>query len=226
MAEEKKNRERAEKPKYNMWQNCVYMIALSWRQKEKKVPVLCLVQAALAVGISLVNLYISPSVLGMIERKAPLADLIGMILLFAGGLMLLSAVAAYVDENVLYGRITVRGAIIEALNKKMATTSYPNLGDEKFEKLSAKANTAVSSNGEATEAVWGTLTALLKNVMGFIVYLLLLSALETWMLLVITGTSLVGFFVSTWVNGYGYPHREEVAEHEEHMWYISERARD
>lgn len=222
----KKNKDGETKPRYNMWQNCAFMIALAWRKKEKKVPLLCLVQAALAVAISLVNLYISPSVLGKIEQKAPLAQLTGMILAFAGGLILLSAVAAYVDRNVLYGRITVRSAIIDALNKKMSTTSYPNLGDEKFEKLSARASAATGNNQEATEAVWETLTSLLKNGMGFMIYLLLLSNLEPWMILVIAGTSLMGFFIGRQVNGYSYRHREEVAVYEKQMWYISNQAKD
>lgn len=222
----KKNKGGETKPRYNMWQNCAYMIALAWRKKEKKVPALCVAQAVLAVAVSLVNLYISPAVLGKVEQKAPLAQLIGMILFFAGGLILLSAAAAYVDQNVLYGKITVRSAIINALNQKMSTTSYPNLEDEKFEKLSAKASTATCSNQEATEAVWSTMTALLKNGMGFLIYLLLLSNLEPWMILVIAGTSLIGFLIGRQVNGYSYRHREEVAEYEKRMWYILGRARE
>lgn len=218
--------ERKQKPKYNMWQNSAYMISIAWRQKEKKVLLLSLLQAIFVVANNLVNLYISPSVLAAVERKAALSELIIIILGFVGLMMLCAAVSAYIGQNVLYGRITVRISIIAALNKKSATTSYPNLGDEKFDKLCTKAGEAVGSNSQATEAIWTTLTTLTQNVMGFVIYLFLLSTLNLWMLILVVATTVIGYFISKQVNGYEYRHREEVAQYEREMWYISGQAKD
>lgn len=219
-------RETKQKPKYNMWQNSAYMISLAWREKEKKVLVLALLTAFLSVGDSLINLYVTPSVLSAVERKAPLGELLLVILGFAGLLMLCAAGASYVGTNSLYGRVQVRSAIITALNRKAATTSYPNVGDEKFKKLCAKASEATCGNSEATEAVWNTLTNLTKNMLGVIIYMLLLSSLDLGLLLVIAVTTLAGYMINKFVNGYGYRHREEVAEYENQMWYIADRAKD
>ena len=89
--------------------------------------------------------------------------------------MFLAAASGYVGANTMYGRITVRSELIKLLNRKMATTSYPNLEDEKFKKLSTKASGSTDSNSAATEAVWNTLTQLLTNTAGFIIYVLLLT---------------------------------------------------
>ncbi len=222
--EKDKNSER--KPKYNMWQNSWFMIKLAWREKEKKVLILGLITAALAVVTSLINLYISPLVLGCVERGDSVARLAATILVFTGLLIVTSAASAYVAANIIFGRITVRSALIAAINRKAATTSYPNVGDEQFRKLHSKSSEAVSSNSCATEAVWTTLTELTKNVIGFAIYLALLSTLQPAVMLVILATTLIGYFVGKRINEYGYRHREEVEDYENRLWYTARASQD
>jgi len=221
-----KTEEKKPKPKYNMWQNSAFMIALAWREKEKKVLVLSLLIALISVANNLVGLFVSPSILSAVERRVPLSELLFLILGFVGLMMLCSAASSYLGENVAYGKIQVRSALVAALNRKASTTSYPNLGDERFRKLCSKAGEATNGNSQATEAVWGTLTNLLKNVLGFLIYLLLLSYLDLRMLVVILVTALAGYFIGKQVNGYEYRHREELAEYENQMWYIDNKIRD
>ncbi len=112
------------KPKYNMWKNSAWIISFAVKYKEKKVLFTCLSLALLAVGSSLVRLYIAPTVLSAVERKAAVGELIVTVLLFAAANMLISALRAYMECNEIYGRITIRGAILHLLNTKNATTSY------------------------------------------------------------------------------------------------------
>lgn len=214
------------KPKYNMWQNSWFMIKLAWREKEKKVLVLGMITALLAVATSLINLYISPLVLGCVERGDPVARLAVTILVFTGLLIVTSAASAYVSINIVFGRITVRSALIAAINRKAATTSYPNVGDERFRKLQSKSSEAVSSNDCATEAVWTTLTDLAKNVIGFAIYLALLSTLQPAVMIVILATTVLGYFVGKRINEYGYRHREEVEDYENKLWYTARTSQD
>ena len=226
MTDAKEKKEKWKKPKYNMWQNCAYMIGLAWREKEKKVLVLSLLTATFAVVGNLINLYISPSVLSAVESRAPIYKLIIIVLAFAGLMMVCNGALAYIDRNILYGRVQVRMAVITALNRKAATTSYPNVFDEKFIKLLAKSGDATCSNDQATEAIWTTLTNLTQNILGFIIYMILLFSLDSWMLIVIVVTTIIGYFINKRVNGYEYRHREELAEYENKMWYINDRAGD
>ena len=137
MKKEKEN-EKSAKPKYNMWQCSAYMILLAWREKEKKVLLLCLLQVFLAVMSNLVNLYVSPSVLSVVERRASMTELLTTVLVFVILIMFCFAATSYVNSNTLYGRVTVRLALISTINKKACTTSHSNLADEKFIKLGAK----------------------------------------------------------------------------------------
>ena len=105
--------------------------------------------------------------------------------------------------------------------KEAATTSYPNVDDEKFQKTAQqKASECVSSNNQATEAVWGTLVTLLTDGIGFLIYLRLLTAVPPILIVVILATAAVGYLIRRQVNGYRYLHREEEAEYERQMDYL------
>ena len=214
-----REKEKTAKPKYNMWRCSAYMIALAWHEKEKKVLVLCLLQIFFAVANNLVNLYVSPSILSVVERRASFMELVTTILIFVVLMMLCSAAASYINSNTLYGRISVRLAVINSINKKACTTSYPNLTDEKFIKLMSKAQQATSSNYEATEAIWDTLTLFMQNIIGFIIYMFLLVSLDLRLMIVILFTALAGYFVNKKLTGYGYRHREEEGEISAKLWY-------
>ena len=122
LTNEKTVKEKKPKPKYNMWQNSLYMMKAAWTSGEGGVIFLCVVTALLSVASNLVNLYISPAILSAVERHVSISELILTILGFTLAIMILSALSAYVGENVLYGRISVRTEIVTRLNRKAATT--------------------------------------------------------------------------------------------------------
>ena len=81
---QKTKKEKAPKPKYNMAQNSAYMIKLAWTSGEKKVIVLSLLSALFAVALNLINLYVSPTILSVVERKGSITELIVTIAVFVG----------------------------------------------------------------------------------------------------------------------------------------------
>jgi ATP-binding cassette subfamily B protein len=226
MVKEKPKKEKSPRPKYNMGQNSWFMIKLAWTSGEKKVLVLSLLAALTAVALNLINLYVSPAILSVVERRASAAELVLTIAGFVLSLMFVSAVSAYVNTNTMYGRISVRLEIITLLNRKAATTSYPNIYDEKFQKLLAKAVDSVGSNDKATEAVWTTLTDLTTNIIGFVFYIFLMSHVQPLLLVVILATTVLSYFVSCYLNEWGYRHREEESEYIRQLDYLDRAARE
>lgn len=199
---------------------------MAWTSGEKKVLVLSLLSAILAVALNLVNLYVSPAILSAVERHAPVADLLLTIVGFVLGIMLVSAASTYVNANTLYGRISVRCEILNLLNRKAATTSYPNVDDDRYRKLLTKSSECINTNQAAAEAIWTTLTTLTANLLGFIIYVSLLTSVQPLLILIILVTTVISYLIGNYLNGYGYRHREEEAEYERHMDYITGRARD
>jgi ATP-binding cassette subfamily B protein len=214
-----------EKPKYGMWSNSAYMIRLAWTVC-RSVLWLCLLQAALAVAANLLELFIAPAVLGAIEKAVPLRQLLWTIFIFAGGLVLTGALSSYVNENTLFGRIEVRLKLIAYIRDKYAMTSYPNTGNQKILKLLENAQRAVGGNRDAGEAIWTTLTSLLQNAVGFLIYLAMLSSLDPLLTTVTLATALISYFAGKRINGWGYRHREEEAEYSKQLYYLSQKSAD
>lgn len=213
-------------PKYSAIQNIYFMIKLAWKAEEKKILVIGILTVVLTVIQNLLNLYVSPVILEAVEKHVSIRELLFTIGSFVLAIMLVSAVLTYVKENAIYGQITVRMEITNLLNKKAATTSYPNIEDDKFKKLLTKAAVYTDDNSQATEAIWTSLTTLLINTAGFFLYGNLLTQIQPVLLLVILLTCGLSYFIAGRLDQYKYDHCEEEAEYIHHMSYLSNRAAD
>ena len=201
------------------------MISLAWRERRS---VICFALAMTFSEILLgpTQLFMTPSVLGAVEDKASAGELAVVILLFTGALILFRAAGAYFSSCTRFGRIEVRLAIGTMIQNKALTMSVPDLEDQKVRRKMDKASMLVTNNPAATEAVWTTLTDLLKNIAEFLVSFSLLAALNPLMITAVLVTSIVSFSVSNYLDGWGYRHRDEEAEYSRRMNYLSERSRD
>ena len=226
MVKEKQKKEKSERPKYNMAQNSRYMIKLAWTSGEKRVIALSLLSVLTTVALNLINLYVSPTILSVVERRASVSELIWTIAIFVLALMLVSAVSAYVNMNAIFARISIRSVVTDLLNTKAATTSYPNVDDDGFIKLLSKSRECPNSNSAAPEAISITLSALTTNIIGFCIYVSLLSSVQPLFILLILATTITSYLIGNYANSYSHRHRKEIAECERHLYYISACSRD
>ena len=209
-----------EKPKYNMWQCVCFMVKTAWHSVPS-VLWLSITFALLSVGINLAQLFVAPMVLRKVEALAPLGGLLGTIGIFSAILLVLNALLGYVDENIMYGRIDVRSEIIHMINHKAFTTSYPNIKDPKVLQLHTRALMHCDANDRPSEHIWHTLTGLLINLMGFVIYLCLLTDVHMILIGVVVITTVIGFFVSRHINGWQYRHKDELMRYEKELGYLT-----
>lgn len=196
------------KPKYNMFQNVWWMVKNAWKVRAR-VLVFVVMMATLEVLYNLTQLYIAPEILRRVDDAAPLDELLGTIGIFTVALLLIMGLKEYISEIAMFPWVDVRSYIIGKIARKCNMTSYPNNYKTDFIKLRDRAYLACNGNREATEYIWTTLTNLLKNIGGFVVYLTILSELDVWMIGLILLTCIAGFFVSLYVNTWRYAHRDE-----------------
>jgi len=214
-----------EKPKYNIRQNVCFMVRIAWRT-HKRVLFMCAAIAAVQVALDLAQLYVAPEILAKVEQGASVKDLLLTIGMFTAALFLLMGIKGYLTENRLPAEVDVRSAVLRLITRKACETSYPNTRDPKILKLKQQADSATDSNRDATEHIWTTLTHILTNVAGFGIYLLLLTDMNAFLILVVTATASVGFFVSKYINEWEYRHRDEMETHYKDLYYFLEKPRD
>lgn len=203
-------KEKKKKPTYNMWQNTAYFVRAAW-DNCPSVLLICLLLAVATAGATVVEMLFVPVVLGQVEGHVPLSQLLATIGVFTLGLLLLWGGKSYLYENALFGRVQVRMYIQGKLSNKATSTAYSNLLDTSFLKWKELAWRTCYANRDAAEAIWTTWTDILTNVLGFVVYLLLLTGLSGWMVVLVILTTAVGFLVNERLQGWGYRHRDEQA---------------
>ena len=206
------------KKKYNVFTNVAFMVNRAWHSSRRAVPT-CLTLAVLTVGGAVAQMLVAPMILQVIESGGSLGQLLGRIGIFVLLLIVTKGGSGYLKMNSVFFYVTVRTNILLALDQKRSMTSYPNLLSTKFLEFSSQAVQATSSNRAATEAIWDTLSALTANVLGFGIYLALLSGLNFWLAAATTVISVLGFFFSLRMNRWAFDHREEEAQAEEALKY-------
>ena len=157
---------------------------------------LCFVIAALQVALQVAQLLIGPQILGKVETSAPLPELLGTIGGFTALIFLLSVLNRYLQGVTYIPRVDIRSKIIGEINYRCFMTSFPNCEDPDRKALLQRAMEATSGNSEASEYIWITATELMTSLGGFALYLLMLTGVQPVLLLVITLTSGLSF----WVN--------------------------
>ncbi len=216
---------KSEKPRYNLWQNTGFMLRQAYKSY-KSVPVVCVLLAAASAGTTVIEMLIAPAILEKVETRAPLSQLLTTILFFSLSLLLCSGLKTYIDQNTLFGRLGVRMGLLKQIGDKNAGTSYCNTLQTGFIQLENKSSEICCDNAHPAEHIWTTWTDTLTNIFGFVVYLLLLSGLEIWLMVVIVGTTLAGYLLQKRLGQWGYQHREEEAAYGEKMSYIRSIATD
>ena len=215
-----KTKEKEDKPKYNMFQNSWFMLKTAWQVKEKKMILLCLLSAGLALAGNILNLYVVPVILGYVERRAGARELIFVITACTLCTMLVSAAAAYVKNNTTYVRVTIRSAILGMVNRKAATTSYSNVVTDKFKRDYEYACVSVQEQRSSTEAIWTIFQELITDIAGFVIYLSLLTSVQPMLFVVVFVTAVISYFAGNYANRYTYKHNKEGEKYEGRLQYI------
>lgn len=215
----------AQTTNYTMWQNTGFMLRTAWNVK-KSVPLSCIAEAGISTARSVTELLLAPAVLGLVETKAPLDQIAGMVLLFTGLLVLLLGTGEYLRQNTVFGRVEVRLHLASCAGRKMASTSFPNLFDTAFTDSEEQAFRVCSNNAQATEQIWETWTGILTNGAGFLLYLTMLSSLHPVLILTILFTTVAGYAVNKKMHEWEWRHRDEERSCQKQMEYIKRTVSD
>lgn len=180
------------KSEYGVIQTIRFMI----RQAAKEAPavlVWLVVDAILALILQLLELYVTPALLEGIENQIALNELVKTILLFSGGMILLTGLKEYIDTATQQGKIEIRVSICKAITAKLGTTSYCNLGKKDFQEKKERTDQATGSNSDATEIIWSQLNQFLFCSLGFVTYLLVMKRINVLILAVTILAAVVSY---------------------------------
>lgn len=197
------------KPAYGMGSNVRYMLQLG-----AKIPGLLaygLSQVLVGVIISVTTLYMSPTLLRILEKGQSLKELILTMGAFVLILLTAGAFRGYLfHQNTC--RIVARQTLLDRINIKVGSCSYPLLQNEDFQNKLAMAREATDNNSSATEAIWQTMFQILQNGICFAIYLLLLTQVKPFLIVITIVTTGLGYWITYHFVQKDYQYQEETSK--------------
>lgn len=209
-----------EKPKYNVWQNSGYVLK-KMRERDKSLLWIIGGQIFLAVAISTTAMFLPKAVVSLIISGGALSALVMVVLAFSLSLAVMQMAEGYLELIAQPRKILQRMRICIDIFDKAVTTDYANLEEKAFKDAKQKAHNMTNNNSSSTEQIYNCFTALGKNILGFVVYVLLLVSVNPWVLLITAVTTILGVLARNQANKWRYDHDEEQAAYDKRLWYIS-----
>ena len=204
-----------ERSKYHLLQNIGYMIQAAWEMRKSVLGIL-VITSVLTVANSTAELLVAPTILNKVETKAPISELLITILIFTVLLLVLTSAKTYVEANTMFGQMELQAGMLWRVCHKSVTTSYPNMEDKV---IGEKRDKAADATMRHAREFWWNISSLLTNILGFCVYLFMVSSLKPLLLVVIIATTIIGYFANIYFNEWYFRHREEQARYTRQMGY-------
>lgn len=203
-----------EKPKYSLLQNLSYLLKRCWRVSKGLLLVL-LTMALLQLATNLIELYIAPIILQKVEQSVPLPELLMIIFLFTLALLGSTAGWNYLkDTRCVFLDSFYQDFLVESVMKS-ATTSYPNTLNTEFRRKQEQSRYALDGGGDdhVPISILQECGNLLTAVLGFVLYLMVLTGLNPVLLAVVVATTALSFFVTKHINKWEFDTRDEAMKY-------------
>ncbi len=206
-----KEKKKREKPVYGVFSCIGFMMKLAAKY-EPMVITGGLFLVLLSSAGEMIELFLSPTVIGAVERRESVPAVIITVLGFIGSLFLVRAAERYISKVDQYRKIQIRLACVALINTKCAVTSYSNMLDEDFLRAKNVAREATGNNSSSTESIWRSLRGIVSSVISFAVYVVLMTRVNPFVLLIMLATTIPGYFTDRIANRWGDKRRVEKAD--------------
>ncbi len=207
------------KASYPFLSNMKYLFAGIWHV-QKRATVIILLRAPLLVVISFLGIYLSKEVVAAVSAEKTVEELLWTIAIISGGILFCS-VCEKIFYAIMYKLLMAADLHWQMiLFEKTVSMDYENLENpDGLTKLS-KAMGNCGSEDSVTRIAAEVFSSLFSNVIGIITYSATLSVLSPWITLVVTVSTLSGFFLLKQIGKWSYKNRDQWAVYDRKLTYL------
>ena len=211
--------DRKEKPVFSMPKVLAFMVGRAWKA-EGSILVFILIITLIDASSALVNLLVTPMILGCLESRRSLETLLITIVVFASLICILKGLRRYFSTIAFCGMCNLRNTILSDLNRKSMTMSFPDFINEHNRNLLSRACQTCYDNSLPGEHVWESITVVLSSFAGFLIHLYFISNLRISLALVVGITSVMSYLVQKRAGRIAYEMNEPIGELYKKIDYI------
>ena len=183
----------------HMWKNISYFVRDSWR-KGKSVVLVVLAQIFLSVALAIVGIFLPATVVQQITIGAEVQVLIITIIGFTAVTIILQTIDRYLDSSSGGRRERLLLYALCDATEKTLYTDFANLESQSFTDAQQKAVGRASGGNSTYMDIWECFMNLGAGILGFFVYIAVLSIVHPWVFLLAASTCVIGVVVRHRVN--------------------------
>lgn len=205
---------------YSIWSNYRFAYGPLWKKK-KKIILSTLAEAVFFVFVPVAGTVVTAAIVGALEQGAVMRRLVYMILLTFAGYGVLNMIKVYLENRGWLQYIEARVELFVMLPiGKDLSISMEQYEDVEIHKQKEKARDCTWTNIDGLEGFFHDNSDLLKNVLGLVVYSLIVGAMNLKILLMLIGMSALSAAAGYLVTRYARRIRDPLAEQDMTMRYI------
>jgi len=179
-----------------MRQNISYFVRDSWR-KGKSVILVVLAQIFLSVALAIVGIFLPATVVQQITFGAEVQVLVITIIGFTAVTIILQTIDRYLESSSNGRRERLLLFALCDATEKTLHTDFANLESQSFTDAQEK---AVGGDNSSYMTVWECFKNLGAGILGFFVYIAVLSIVHPWVFLLAASTCVIGVIARHRVN--------------------------
>lgn len=214
------------KPKYGVWSNITYTLKNIWRID----PMLLLAMSALVFAMvmqPLIGIYMPKFIIQYSEESRSVQDLLTLIAVFAAVSLLVGQIRSFAD-----GYFPRRKSHYRSMNlgSEMCMASlnvhYKYLSSEEGQLQMRKARHAMSRPSTGVEDMVTRIVECSANLMGALVYIVILSWLNPLIILILMLCGVLSFVAGNSVNKYRIKNKDTINKIRKKSGYVIDAAKD
>ena len=211
------------KPRYSMLSNLVYINKLHWEKSHLSL-ILLLVLIPIELALSLCSIYLPKLSVSVVLGKATVAQILctGIIM------VVLNSMSQSIDSYNFALLTKFKNSVSFLRTSKILSIPYERLESVECRNLVQRSDQALwgSESGSVVEQMSTELCKLILNILRYILFGSFLMTANPWVVLILTFSSLVHFFMLRRAQQEQHKNRDKTAPLDRRLWYIANKAGD
>ena len=197
---------------HGIWNTYCYLYHILWGYS-KKIVAYQAAQVLFSGVLPLVWVLVPAYIVRQLERHVPIQTAVVRILVVFAVAGVLSAIQVYLENRNRMQYIEFRiNHVWPQLLSRYVDLDYEVSERQKTGELTEKAMLAISMNEAGLEGLFHLLTSFLKNCIGLVLYLTVISMAEPWLLVLLTAASVLQLWINQKIQHAALKYRHEEAK--------------
>ena len=206
--------------KYSVIKNIIYCLKCTVNHYPWLI-LWCTFAVLLNVALPVLTMYLPKIVIDEITLGDSAKKLIVIVLSFTLSIAILMGIKRFVERFIYHHKYKMNSFYMRRIANKGMTTDYSNQEKEHFRQLQSESFGSCNGQNSYLTQIYDTSVALFSNILGFVVYLGILTKLNIVVVIFLIVTTLISYFLNKQIIKWAGDNNKEKINYQQKTNYIN-----